>query len=279
MSRSCSSLLAALVLVAPALARAQEDEPTKNAISFANSRGLAGMRDLVDARVPDADFALRTALRYSYEREDLESVRGAHVVEKEYAEVVAGASFVKVFDVGLRLKPIESATTDHVNHCAMADTDVAAKVSWTEELFALAPYVQQELPTGSRRLEHTFATEAGGAATLAVFEQRLTLHANLAFMDQNAGKLGFRYRFGIAFVPWADEDMVLRLWFYVDGLEHEGTKGSEVVAAGGIQVRLFSVVTLSFTANGRIYDGALPPGIRDEGTYGVHAGVGLGLTF
>jgi hypothetical protein len=237
------------------------------------------MRDLVDARNPDADVALRGVLRYSYERERLESSVATRTTEKQYMEVVLGGSFIGIFDFGLRSKPIEYVTRDGATKDGSGGLDLGAKVAWSGDLGGLGAYVTQQLATGSRSLEHTYETEAGGAATLAVLGQQLSFHTNLAFVDQNSGRLGFRYRFYVGVVPWADEDVVLRLWVGMNGLEHEGTPGSEIELAGGVQTRFANLVSVDLTLTGRVYDGALPPHVHDAGTFGVHVGAGVGFTF
>src|SRR4051812_30132876 len=104
-SRSCSSF--AVVLVFASVARAQDEPLAARAIGFASARGITGMRDLVDARVPPDDVNIRLALRYSYDHIDVESRRAERTTDRQYSELVSGASFLGVIDAGLRLRPFE----------------------------------------------------------------------------------------------------------------------------------------------------------------------------
>jgi hypothetical protein len=237
------------------------------------------MRDMIDGRVPQDDVSLRFALRYDYTRVRLEGPLGTRTVDESAGEVAGGLSFLGVGDVGFRLYPFEYKSTPERATDGVGDLDLAAKVSWTTDLGGLAPYVTQELATGTTSLEHTYATEVGGAGTLALFEQRLTFHLNLAFDDRNSGKLAFRYRLGAAFVAFAEEDLVVRVWSYVDGLEYEGTPGSHLAIFGGVQTKLVGHFSIDLTLFYVLTDGTLVHGVRDVGSFGVRFSLGLSFRF
>jgi hypothetical protein len=275
--RSFSSVALILLLLAPA--RAEDDQPAKQAIGFSSSRGVTGMRDMIDGRVPQDDVSLRFSLRFDYTRTRIEGPLGTRTIDEEQTEIASGCSFLGVGDVGFRLFPFEYRSTPERATDGVGELDLAAKVSWTTDLGGLAPYVTQELATGSTSLEHTYTTEVGGAGTLALFEQRLTFHTNLAFVDRNSGNLAFRYRLGAAFVPYAEEDLVVRVWSYIEGFEYEGTPGSRFTIWGGIQTKLVGTFSIELTLLYVLTDATFVHGVRDVGSFGVRISLGLSFRF
>ncbi|MBI3723188.1 hypothetical protein HY251_04420 [bacterium] len=282
---------AALVFLLAGAARAEDQKSAGDAqaaINFPSSRGLAGMRDMIDARVPEK-LAVRGLLRFEHDSLNVESDAIAHSVDVYAAELILGASALSIVDVGFRL-PVEFRVDKHdirgfssrrVSANGVGDAELSGKAGFKLGPITLGPYATIHVNSGSALLEKHNELQLGGAAALSLLDDRLAVHLNVSEVAFSSGKWAIGYRLGASVVPWADDLIVLRVYGYFDGLEYAGTKiqGNDVRAAVGVQAIVFKFVIVDFGSYIRLYDGDLPRHVRDVATYGINFGGGVSINF
>jgi hypothetical protein len=268
-------LCLALVLAVASGARAQDAEGP-DVIGFANARGLTGMRDLLDARTPSRE-ALRLLARGGRDESRVVGPDGRVAFEKDEMEVAAGVAFLGHFEVGLRWKAVEYVSTNGDATTGIGDSGVTGKAGVTLAPVSVAPYFVQGFDTGAGRLDHTWYTETGAAGTLAFLEDRVALHLNLAFLNDDPGQLGFLYRLGVSAVPFAETEVVVRPFAYVEGVEREGTRGCDVSVAVGVQTRLLQYLGVTVDFQQRVATGT--PHLVEHGTWSLRATLSLTIPF
>lgn len=284
----------ALALLVPAVAHAQESgsssEPEgRRSVGFSSSKGLTGMRDLIDARVPTT-INIRGMLRFDNESTNLDSPFLAHSLDVYSADFIAGASALGILDAGLRL-PVEirvekddvhGGPSRKVTVNGVGDAEVSGKVGFQlGPWIALGPYATLHWNTGSGSLEKTNEMHLGGCGTVSFLDDRIAGHVNITSISYDGGKWAFGYRLGVSIVPIAIDGFLLRLFLYVDGKDYIGTRvhGNDGRIFGGAQVLLFKIVTAEFSMGWKFDRGDLPGYIADIGTYGLDLGAGVSFMF
>jgi hypothetical protein len=257
-------------------------EPEPIPVTTGLSRfGISGMSTLVDARIPDRD-TVRAQLRYEHVRDaasaDETTDRGAFV---------AGASAFARVEAGLRWPFIvRDATHGEGVTLGIGDLEVAAKgggdLGWLTPRatwLGLSPYAVARLASGAERLGSAWSVEAGLATSAAFLDQRLVLHLNTAYDHAEGGVDSFRYRVGASVVPVRVPGFGLRLFSFFDGLEGEGTQGSDVRIVAGFQAVILDHLMIGANADYRVATG-LPRfrGVEDRGSWGFVATIGLAFT-
>jgi len=279
----------ALAVLSVALARSParaEDSDVDTARGFSSSFGLTGMRELIDARAP-RDLNVRLMTVASYDRIELSSPRLSRRTDRLRDELIGGVSVLGALEGGARWFPFEhelvldrptgAAATRTRRHGA-GDLDLAAKASLELEPVSLAPYAVLHLGVGEPAVQESTQLEVGGAFTLELAERFVGLHANLAFVEREAGRRAFRYRIGASGVLVATEDVVVRVFAFADGLEEGGARGSDVFLDAGVQAKFGPYLSVSLAVLGRVLDGAQRP-LADRATFGVRPGIGASVTF
>jgi hypothetical protein len=283
---------AALALV-PALALAQEVSPLETegqrSVGFPSSSGLCGMRDLIDARVPQSIVNLRSMLRFDNESENLSSSSGKYSLDSYTMSLVLGASAFNILDAGFAL-PTEirsvkndvNGTGGHDTNNGVGDIQVAAKGgfklgSW----ISLGPYGLVHVNSGSKSLEKTNFLETGSAVTVSFLDERIALVGNLGSVNYNGGKWSVAYRGGPSFVVLANDNVLLRAFSYVDGNYWIGSKerGNDLRLFFGAQANIFKLITAEVSFGWRLDSRNLPDGVKDTATYGLDVGAGASFSF
>lgn len=281
--------VAALALVLVAAPARAEDEGRRS-VGFSGTRGLTGMREMVDARVPEL-LNVRGMLRFEHESLNLESNAFAHSVDTYAAEGIGGVSALGMLDAGIRY-PLEirvnkddvrGVSSHQVTIEGVGDPELSGKVAFKLGPVSLGPYGTAHFNIGHKSLEHTNKWDLGACGTLAILNDHVAVHGNITwvrtFVHFGPGKFAFGYRLGGSVVPWADETLVLRLYLYLDGLEYGGTPGSDVKVAVGAQALLMKILTVEIGSFVKVEDGDLPTQIRNVGTYGINFSAGVSFMF
>ena len=179
--------------------------------------------------------------------------------------------------------------TDTFNR-GWADLELAGKVTLELGPFAVAPYLLGRIETGEPEVEDLMEAEYGVAGTFSLFNEYLSVHANLAGLQRETGITALRYRVGGAFVVWADHTAVVRAYGYADGVEWEGKANTDVNVDLGVQARFLDFISVELGATVRVLEadridddladelearGVVADHFDDEGTFGVHLGVGV----
>lgn len=302
-----STLLALLVAALLAGAARAEESAAGRAVNLPGNLGLAGMQDLVDARVPKL-IAVRAGLRYALQVRDQDfrgAVHATRELERHDVLAYAGASLFGVADAAVRLPFVyRRDDTDlrglrdqlRARHDeGWGDLDVAGKVALSlGDWITVAPFASGKLPTGEPDVRDLGRFEWGAAATLSVLNQYVSVHGNVAGLTEEEGLQGFRYRLGASFVPVATDPLLLRVYGYADGLEYEGRANSDFDVDFGLQAVLFKLFTVELGSSVRIIDGGYiddtlrdtlrAEGVfdrhfRDDGTWELHLSAGVVLEF
>jgi hypothetical protein len=265
------------------------DDDAERALKLANFRGLSGMQDLIDARVPTG-LVIRGGVRLEEAHSDLHGHMFDFSQEKIDLQAYAGVAAFSLFEVGARL-PFEidhTTKTFSINGGAtrrsgdqFGDLDLAGKLSLKLGWFALAPYAQVTLPSGDRRFDHSTGAELGGAVSAALLQSRVVLHANVSGQFIDTGNWALNFRGGVSVVPLASKVLVLRPYIYLDG--HStfiGRTGSDLSVAAGAQALLLDFIQVEagasyrFLANGGNGPARDGPS-NDTGTWSLSIGAGV----
>jgi hypothetical protein len=286
----------ALALALTAAARADDDawDPGKTSIGFASVYGIGGMRNLVEARIPEP-LSLRAILRYELLLQSTASDTLVHSVEANAATLTLGGSFLGRVELGVHWSfYLEKTVTNETSgpgsptetYRWIPNVDLAAKgggaLDWIDsalDQLAVSPYVVGHVSGGQeiQRLDGYQALEIGLAGTVAFLENRLALHVNVAFTDLNAGALDFRYRLGASVVPVGFREFLLRLASYLDGLS--GPPGTTLRVAFAGQALIAGWLGFEISGDYTVFNGRLESGLRDNGSGGFSVGAGVRLTF
>jgi hypothetical protein len=298
--------LALLLLLSAGAARAEESAAGR-AVNLPGNLGLAGMQDMVDARVPKL-IAVRAGLRYALQVRD-QDFRGAvdatRELERHDVIAYAGASLLGLADAAVRF-PFVYRRDDTDLHGVReqfrarydegwGDLDVAGKVGLSlGDWITVAPFAFGRLPTGEPDVRDLARFEWGAAATISVLNQYVSVHGNVAGLTEEEGLQGFRYRLGVSLVPVATDPVLLRIYGYGDGLEYEGRANSDFDLDFGVQAILFKMFTVELGSSVRIVDagyiddtlkdtlraeGIFDRHFRDDGTWELHLSVGVVIEF
>lgn len=296
----------ALVALLAGAARA-EDSKAARAVNLPGNLGLAGMQDMVDARVPKL-IAVRAGLRYALQVRD-QDFRGAvdatRELERHDVLAYAGASLFGVADAAVRFPFIYRRDDTDLHGVreqfrarydeGWGDLDVAGKVSLgLGDWVTIAPFAFGKLPIGEPDVRDLGRFEWGAAATISVLNQYVSVHGNVAGLTEEEGLQGFRYRLGVSLVPVATDPVLVRVYAYGDGLEYEGRANSDFDLDFGLQAILFKFFTIELGSSVRIVDagyiddtlkdtlraeGVFDRHFRDDGTWELHLSVGVVLEF
>lgn len=260
---------ALLCLAAPSgEVRAEGGSDADKALRFPGHLGLTGFMDMVDARTPGV-LHIRTGIRYRATLRDrnFEAATGSlSKQEQEHTlDAYLGVSFLGLVDAAIRLPYIISrkeknnrkglADVADLEDDGFANVDLAGKISLTIGPFDVAPFLYGRLPSGERDIRDFAELNYGGAATFSTLNGYLSLHANVAGVQFEGGTAGVRYRVGLAFVLWASDSYLLRVFAYGDGIEYEGSGDSDIDAEFGVQGILFGLLTVELGVSVRLIDG------------------------
>lgn len=306
--RRCSLPSALLALALGAGAARGLDSDAEPAIGLPNRLGLCGFQDMVDARVPGF-LSLRGAVRYDVEVRRQELDHGGRVVrEREQHDftVLAGASAFGMLDAAIRLPYVYRRDDTDVDAAVgwadarydegWSDLEVAGKLGYSfGGLLSLGTFAWGRLPeSGEPDVGDLASFELGSAATLSLLNEFLAIHANLTGLQLEPGALAFRYRAGVSFVCVATEVLLVRLYGYVEGLEHEGSADSDVDLDLGVQAILWKMFTVEVGASVRLVDsgriddaleedldaeGVLDRHVDSDGTWGLSLSGGILISF
>ncbi|MBX3471649.1 MAG: hypothetical protein KF878_32745 [Planctomycetes bacterium] len=251
-------------LAGPARAIESDAEP---AIGLPNRLGLTGFQDMVDARVPGI-LSARAGLRYDvfvHDQELRRGVRARRRLEQHDFVAYAGGSAFGLLDASIRIPFVyrrDDVDLRGVTQQLRArydegwgDLDVAAKVAFGLGPLTLAPYLHGRMPTGEPDVGRVARLEYGGAATFAILNQYLAVHANLVGVQIEGGRSAFRFRLGASAVVLATDVVLLRVYGYGDGIEYEGKADTDFDLDLGIQAILFRFFTVELGGTVRLVDG------------------------
>jgi hypothetical protein len=259
------------------------------ATKLANFRGLSGMQDLVDARVPNG-LVIRGGVRFEQEHQDL----SGHVLDfsqdKINLQAYAGVAALGLFEVGARL-PFELDHSTKVLHLTsggahrngdqFGDLDLGGKISLRLGWFSLAPYALATLPTGDRTFDHATGATIGGAVTAALLKSVLCLHANCDAQYIDGGQWNLNWRAGLSVVPIATKAILLRPYAFLQGKQaYYGQTGTDIWVAVGAQALLLDFIQVEaggryrFVDNGGVGPERYGPS-HDEGSWAAEVGAGV----
>lgn len=307
MRRGLAVLVFVLVLVlAPGLRAQEADDDEKPpassdpCVNLASLRGLAGMREMIDARTPEGNWHIRAGAYFQGSSESIGTDGGVRSFTRDRFELTPwiGASFLGHLDVGFHWPFPEVEHTQSKIHDVTAPTldpwpsvqkddlfggggnfSFAAKGGWTLGIFSIVAYAIGQTNTGSRHMTHKEDSfgEVGGASTIAVAAGQLCFHLNLGarHLETRHHGWGFRYRPGMSYVAVPSPSVRIRSFLYADGVENEGSPGSDVRLGAGVQIELAERVQLEVSGDGRLYAGSLVGPFSDDGTYAVAFNAGF----
>jgi hypothetical protein len=277
----------ALVLVPLAEARSQDEELdrsdevrlARSAGGFASVFGITGMRELIEARVPDRPM-VRGIASLAIDHQKLSFGDGSVVQTTDSVglQLSVGGSFARFVDLGLRWIPIEEVQTRRTgaptqNEDKSGGLDLAAKLSLSLGSAAIAPYTIFHFELGGHDLTGSRAVEAGSAFVCSFVRDRVSLHATLSY-DGKAGQPGaFRFRVGPSFVPYATDALLVHPFIYLDGVQRSDGLALQLIV--GFQARIFDSLVVAVNANYYLFDHSLEPGTKDEGAWGFRLTLGL----
>jgi hypothetical protein len=277
----------ALVLVPLAEARSQEEELdrsdeirlARSAGGFASVFGITGMRELIEARVPDRPM-VRAIASLAIDHQKLSFGNGSVVqtTDSTGLQLSAGGSFARLVDLGLRYIPIEQVVTRRTGVPTQVEDkagglDLAAKLSLSLGSAAMAPYTIFHFELGGHDLYGSRAVEVGSAFVFPFARDRVSLHATLSY-DGKSGQSGaFRFRVGPSFVPYATDALLVHPFIYLDGIQRSGGLALQLIV--GFQVRIFDSLVVAFNANYYLVDDSLAAGTKDEAAWGLRFTLGL----
>ncbi len=301
--------LIALVLVCAlgGLARAEDDESEQEkphegdpCVNLSGQRGLSGMREMIDARTAPGTWHIRTGAYFQGSSESITASGDVRTHTRDRFELTpyVGASFLGHLEVGFhwpfpevehtqdRIHDVTAPTNDpwpSVHHDDVfgggGNFSFAAKAGWTLGPVSLAAYAIGQTNTGSRLMTHKEDSfgEVGGAGTVSLVDGRFSIHLNLGARHLETRRLGwgFRYRGGFGVIVVQTEKLLVRSFVYGDGVESEGTPGSDARLGAGVQFQLIERIQLEISGDGRLYAGSLVGPFSDSGTYAVALTIGF----
>jgi hypothetical protein len=267
LGRSTLAVFLAAALCSLGVCRAEDegDSDAAQAVRLQGNLGLTGFMDMVDARTPGL-LSIRGGSRYELFVRDrnFETATGTLVREERRHEIWThvGLSLLGFIDASARIPFVWDRQTNDIrggpnqrdNDQGWGDLDLAAKISLEMGPFTVAPYAWGRLPTGEPAVEELAELNYGAAATFSILNSYVSFHGNLAGVQKETGISALRYRLGFAFSPWASDSFLLRVFAYADGIEFEGSGGSDLDAEFGLQLILFETLTAELGAGLRIMD-------------------------
>ncbi|HZV02668.1 MAG TPA: hypothetical protein VFF73_38530 [Planctomycetota bacterium] len=261
--------------------------------------GVSGLRNMVDARTPTR-VDLRALLGYDWTRQDVTGPVAEKTVDTSEGALTVGASALTFLELGAHFPfyVVKRQTVDVFNQSSEKEESVGRIVSLdlglkagrsldfiTKSLhwLSLAPYMLVHVTgaPGITRLDGFLSFEVGGAATVAVLDDRLSFHLDLAYAHIGVKTAAVRCRLGIFGVPiGVADDLVVRIGGYVDGLSvvKTNTRHDLLDVSFGVQGLLIKYIILEVTGGYRAYQG-LSFQLRDRGTGGLEANVGGRIEF
>jgi hypothetical protein len=283
----------ALVLVPLAEARSQDEELdrsdeirlARSAAGFASVFGITGMREMIEARVPERPI-VRGMLQAAIDHQQLSFGEGSvtQTTDSVGLQLTLGGSFARIFDFGMRWIPIEQVRTQRTGAPTQVEDksgglDLAAKISLPlGSAAAIAPYAIFHFELGGHDLYGSRGVEAGSAFVFAFARDQVALHATLAYADRSGQASAFRFRVGASWVAVAEDSVLVHPFVYLDGVEPTDA-GLGLRIDFGVQVRLFDSLVVSAAVYYYLVDDSSPPGTKDEGSWGVRFGLGLKFLF
>ncbi|RMG13884.1 MAG: hypothetical protein D6731_11270 [Planctomycetota bacterium] len=272
----------ALLFLSTGIASAEDDgssldSAAEPAIGFSGFLGLAGFQKMVDARIPQGLFTVRGGARYDFflRQLDVDGTSNAADVDVERHEVslYAGGTVLGLVEAALRMPYVEEkidydyllGPDSDTNNSGWGDADFSGKITLSIGPFDVAVYATGALPTAEPDLEDVLDYEWGAAATFSTLNEHLSVHGNVGGLHEDGGLSALVYRVGGAFVAWADNTAVVRLYAYADGVEWEGSAGTDFKIDFGVQALVLDIITLEVGSSVRLIDAdKLDDDVADE---------------
>jgi hypothetical protein len=283
----------ALVTAGPALGQEPAskllDSEGRLSLNLPSSTGLTGMRDLIDARVPEG-FSARGMIRFDDESQNLDSTALSHSLDKYATQLVLGGSIFGAVDFGFSIPleiqsevdkfhggPLHRVTSDGVGDATFAAKGSFALGPW----IYVGPYATLQLNSGSANLQKMNELTIGGAGTVAVYDNRIAGHLNFSSVSFDGGKWAISYRVGASYAPIATREILLRVFSYLDGKEYVGsrTHGNDALLFGGVQGVFLGYITGEISFGWRVLSGTTLDHVKDTGTYAFDFGAGASIQF
>jgi hypothetical protein len=271
--------------------------PGKTSIGLPSFFGISGLRNMVDARTPSSMLQLRGLLGYEFTHQTTEDqIEQQTVMTNSASFTISASAFTffelgghvpfyvvkeqetRVFDMSFdRERTTRTLTLDLGLKAGRTLDFISGKLDW----LAIAPYMLIHISRldGVQRLDGFVVVEVGGAATVALLEDRLSIHANFAYAHLGVHVDGFRLRLGAFGVPvgWKD-DFVLRVGAYMDFLKAGSSRGDSIEANLGVQSLLFAHLIIQLTGGYRVFQ-SHENGSRDRDTGAFEANIGGRIDF